>query len=314
MPNQWIPAGLFGLIIGAALTPATIPLALRLGLVDRPGGRKQHAAATPLLGGLALYLTVVTAVRLFDPGRGAGLLAAVSAAFGVGLFDDWAKTHGRELGPLPKLLMQLLPTLLFLAAGRRIFYLSNPFGTLLVLPLPLDYVLTALWLLGITNTVNFIDGMDGLAAGIVAVGALTLLVVALRMGNPTAAVWLSALLGACLGFLRFNRPPARLFMGDSGSNFLGFTMAALSVEGYFKTATVMGLIVPVFALAVPVLNGLFVVLWRLASGRRIYEARSDHSFNQLHRAGLGQWQTVVVFVLLAAALSASGLALAFRAH
>lgn len=317
------------------LVPRAMALAQRTGLVDHPGGRKTHAQPTPLLGGLAMAVPVLLAGVLLAPaapgavapagavaGAGAAvapwvLPAAALLAFLVGLVDDFAKSRRRDLGAAAKLAGQLAPALLLVAAGVEINYFTNPFGGgVIYLPDWLDIPLTLCWLVGMTNAVNFIDGLDGLAAGVVGVAAFTLAIVALALGQIHTAVWVAAVLGACMGFLRYNFPPARIFMGDAGSNFLGFTVAAIALSGYFKTATLAGLVVPLFALSLPVLNGFFVVIRRMARGRSLIQALSvpdrEHSFDVLRRKGFNTMETVLIFLLVAMALSAAGMGLALR--
>lgn len=294
------------------LTPRVATWAERLGVVDRPGGRHTHTRVTPMLGGVAIFAGVLAAALLFAPDL--PLLFTALLALLVGLADDLSKSRGWELPPLPKFLGQLLPSVVLMAwGGVTIGYLTNPLGPgVLYLPDWLDYAVTLLWLVGMTNAVNFIDGMDGLAAGVVSIGAFTLLVMALVFGAGSTAVWVAALLGANLAFLRYNFHPASIFMGDAGSNFLGFVLAAISVKGYFKATTVAGLAAPVLALSLPVLNGLFVVIRRVASGRKFYEAGRDHSFDFIkNRMGLNTMETVLTFLMVAMLLSGTALGLAW---
>ncbi len=328
--GSWV----LSLVLTLWLIPRVMELARRTGLLDRPGGRKTHEVPTPLLGGLGMLLPVLLSGLLLAPGApvvavmGAGggpapataprwvLPVGAMLAFLVGLLDDYAKSRGRDLPAVPKLLGQFVPAALLVAAGINMNYVSNPLGGVVFLPDWLDIPLTVCWLVGMTNAVNFIDGLDGLAAGVVGVATFTLTIVALVLGQINTAVWVAALMGACIGFLRYNFPPARIFMGDAGSNFLGFTLAAVSLSGYFKTATVAGLVVPLFALGLPVLNGVFVVARRMWKGRSFVQALSvgdrEHSFDLLKRRGFNTMETVLIFMLMAMALSAAGLGLALR--
>lgn len=309
-------AGLGAFLLAYFLTPQAAKVATRLGLVKYPGGRHLHAKPTPLLGGLALFAGIYIA----------GLAAAPDLAMAIclplamisGLVDDWCKCKGVELPALPKLILQLLPAVSFVLLGHTISYLSNPFGDgLIVLPLWLDWGLTIAWLVGMTNAVNFLDGMDGLLAGITSVAAFSLMVIALIKDAPFTASWMVAILGACLAFLRYNFPPAKLFMGDTGSNFLGFTLAALAVSGYFKAATLAGLVAPLLALFIPLFNVVYVILRRMRQGRSFVEALTvadlEHSFNVLgRRTGFNTMETVLVFILMGMMVSAVGVAWAGR--
>lgn len=297
------------------LTPRFALLAERTGVVDRPGGRHTHERVTPMLGGVAIAIGVLVAAMLFAPDF--PLLAAALLALLVGLADDISKSRGWELPPLPKFVGQLLPAIVLMAwGGVTIGYITNPIGPgVLYLPGWLDYGLTLFWLVGMTNAVNFIDGMDGLASGVVSIAAFTLLIMALVHGVGPTAIWVAALLGANLAFLRYNFHPASIFMADAGSNFLGFLLAAISVSGYFKATTLAGLAAPVLALSLPVLNGLFVVVRRLASGRKFYEAGRDHSFDFIKaRMGLNTMETVLTFLMVAMLLSGTALGLAWASR
>lgn len=292
------------------LTPKASRLAERTEILDRPGGRHVHTRITPMLGGLAIYAGTVTAATLFAPSL--PLLVAGTMAMLVGLADDYHKARGRELAVLPKLLGQFLPAVTLMAWGYTIGFVTNPFGPgVLYLNWWVDYPLTLIWLVGMTNAVNFIDGMDGLASGVVGIAAFTLLIMALMKDSAQTAVWVVSILGACLAFLRYNFHPASIFMGDAGSNFLGFMLAALSVTGYFKVTTLAGLAAPVLALSLPVLNGVFVVVRRLSKGQKFYEAQPDHSFNLVKKMGFNTMETVLIFMLVAMLLSGTALSLAW---
>lgn len=296
------------------LTPRIRRLAEATNMVDMPRGRHAHAHTTPLLGGVAIFLGVMLSAMLLAPDLALGV--SLPLAFAAGLVDDYYKCRGKDLGAIAKLVLQFLPAVVFVLLGHTIDHISNPFGPgMLILPWWLDYPLTLAWLVGMTNAVNFLDGMDGLATGLVAIAAFTLLIIALVKGALPVAIWVGATVGACLAFLRFNFHPAQIFMGDAGSNFLGFLLAAIAVMGYFKAATLMGLAAPLLALAVPVLNAVFVIVRRLRQGKSLVQAFTladlEHSFNVLHRkAGFNPMETVLVFLLGAMLISASALGIA----
>jgi UDP-GlcNAc:undecaprenyl-phosphate GlcNAc-1-phosphate transferase len=309
-------AGLGAFLLAYLLTPQAARLAVRLGLVKYPGGRHLHKEPTPLLGGLALFAGIYIAGMIAAPDL--ALAICLPLAMISGLVDDWCKCKGVDLPALPKLILQLLPAVTFVLLGRTISYVSNPFDDgVIVLPLWLDWGLTIAWLVGMTNAVNFLDGMDGLLAGVTSVAAFSLMVIALIKDAPFTASWMVAILGASLAFLRYNFPPAKLFMGDTGSNFLGFTLAALAVSGYFKAATLAGLVAPLLALFIPLFNVVFVILRRMRQGRSFVEALTvadlEHSFNVLgRRTGFNTMETVLVFILMGMLVSAVGVAWAGR--
>jgi UDP-GlcNAc:undecaprenyl-phosphate GlcNAc-1-phosphate transferase len=293
------------------LTPRMIRLANVTGLVKMPGGRHVHARTTPLLGGLALFAGVMIPGLLLAPNLTLGI--TLPLALLAGLVDDYSKCKAADLPALPKLVLQFLPAILFLVLGNGIDYMSNPFGPgMLVLPWWIDVPLTLAWLVGMTNAVNFLDGMDGMLAGITAVAAFTLLVMALAQGSDLTAVWMAATLGACLAFLRYNAHPAAIFMGDAGSNFLGFLLAAIAVVGYFKAATLAGIAAPLLVLFIPMFNVAFVIIRRMRKGKSfiqaLTEADLEHSFNVLRRRmDFSPLETVLVFLMAAIFFSASAL-------
>lgn len=294
--------GAFGLAAAVTylLVPPLIRLAQHLGLVKEPGGRHIHRHPTPLLGGAALFLGTASAGMLLATDW--RFLTALSLAFAVGLLDDWLKCRGRELSALPKLFLQMLPALLWVSGGHTIRFLSHPLPNVgyILLPTWLSTLFTLIWLLGMMNAVNFIDGMDGLAAGVVQLSATFLALTALLRGDVAVAVWLAAIAGACLAFLRFNFHPAKVFMGDAGSNVLGFFLAALAIRGYLKTATLTSLAASFLFFAIPLFNVGFVLLRRLRLGKSFYRALTEgdleHSFNVVSRKfRLTPTQTVALF-------------------
>lgn len=293
------------------LTPRVARLAVRTGMVKKPGGRHIHASATPLLGGLALFAGIEGAAMLLAPNAALGITLPLALA--AGLIDDYCKCTGADLPALPKLVLQLLPAGIFVAMGHTINHVSNPFGPgMLILPWWIDIPLTMAWLVGMTNAMNFLDGMDGLLAGITAVAAFTLLIMAITQGAGETAVWVIATLGACLAFLRYNFHPASIFMGDGGSNFLGFLLAAIAVTGYFKAATLAGLAAPLLVLFIPMFNVAFVVLRRMRKGKTFLQALTEgdleHSFNVFkQRMDFNPMETVLVFLMAAMFFSASAL-------
>jgi UDP-GlcNAc:undecaprenyl-phosphate GlcNAc-1-phosphate transferase len=302
------------------LTPASMAAARWLKLIDYPGGRKIHRQPTPLFGGAAIMVsTLLTALALApDYPKKLPLVVASLLAFCVGLIDDWVKSRHKDLPALPKFMLQSIPALLLIASGVTIRYVSNPLGPgMLWLPHWLDIVLTFGWILGVTNAINFIDGADGLAAGVTGIGSLTMLAVAISMHTPQAAftaAWSAALLGSVSGFLRHNAPPARIFMGDAGSNFLGFVLAAIALTGYFKTASIVGLAVPLLALALPIFNGFFVVLRRMRKGQTLLSALAhgdtEHAFNLIQRKGHTDRETVLICIVAAMICSMAALTIA----
>lgn len=255
------------------LTPLTARLANRLGILDHPGPNKSHTTATPYLGGLAVALAL--AAGLFSGAAGellAILLAGLGLSF-VGLMDDqklvrWWVKLGAEI---------LAGYALWLAGVR-----GGLFGVEV-----LDLALTILWVVAVTNAVNMLDNMDGLAPGVAAISALTFFAIAAQRGDFLVGAFSLAVAGASFGFLVWNFPPARVFLGDSGTLLLGFMLAALGLKldlvgetGFIRSA------VPILALGVPLLDMAFVVIDRARGGRRIYQGGTDHSSHRLAAFGL----------------------------
>jgi UDP-GlcNAc:undecaprenyl-phosphate GlcNAc-1-phosphate transferase len=263
-------------------TPGVIRLAAWLGAVDLPGGRKRHASPVPRIGGLAVFLgffagmafaAFATGNLLTIPQTGVywrGLAFAATALLLVGLFDD---LYG--LRYYWKFAAQIIAAVYIWSCGFRIETISHPMGGNLDLEL-LSFPLTILWIVGITNAVNLIDGLDGLAAGIALITTLAVAVIAFARGQLGVTAAAVALAGSLLGFLRFNFNPARIFLGDSGSMFLGFVLAVTSVRGSQKGPTAVAILVPLLVLGLPLLDTGLTVLRRLYRLRN-HGKRSENS-------------------------------------
>lgn len=307
---------LIALILTILLTPMVRSFAPEIGAVDKPSARKVHHSNIPRTGGIAIYFGFLVAVLfglLFLGGlRGStinlrpmlGILLGGSIVLLLGLMDDVYR-----LKPWFKFLVQLLGAGVAIYFGVEISFVSNPFNGLV----PLGYVaipLTLLWLVGMTNAINLIDGLDGLAAGVTAISAGTLFFVALRTHQLGAALLMLALAGTALGFLRFNFNPASVFLGDSGSYFLGFILAAASIIGVFKTTLVVALIVPILILGVPIFDTSFAVIRRLRNKKNPFAADNRHIHHLLLRAGLSQREAVFAIYIVCLILSAIALGMA----
>ena len=290
----WLRAALALFLAGALshlFTPPVRSLALRLGAVDRPGGRRVNRRPVPRMGGLAIALGFLTAAPALCPLDGplGGLLGGALLIVWMGAADDLF-----DLRPMLKLLIQLAAALIAVRGGVVLGAISVPSGGSVSLPPLLAAALTVLWLVACTNAVNLIDGLDGLAVGVSALGSLSMLIVALAVSAPAVAVLLAALCGACLGFLPYNGSPARIFMGDAGSQFLGFALGALSVMGLLKFHTLVSFFVPLLALSVPLTDTAFAVCRRLWRGQSPFHADRGHIHHRLLDLGLSQRQAVAV--------------------
>jgi len=292
-------------------------LAIRLGFVDQPNARKIHAEPIPLLGGLPLYVGFVVPAGLLGKAGSTfwGIAVGGLIIFLVGVFDDYYKTRGKDFRAWPKFLMQILAAVVLVAFGVNIAGVNLPFHHgYFAFPLWLSTLTTILWVVAITNMMNLLDGVDGLAAGISAISAMTLFFVALLKGQLPMAILAVILMGSALGFLRHNFHPARIFMGDAGATFLGYVLAAIAVQGAFKSATLVSLVVPVLALGVPILDTVWVIVRRLRENRPIYVADKEHTFHLLMKSGLSQVQTVAFLYLLGLCFSLASIVVVLAVH
>lgn len=303
---------LWGFLIAAgvvlALTPAVTRAARVLGVIDEPGeGRRIHRAPVPRLGGVALLLAImVPSLAFLDlSGPYRGILIGAAIACGVGLVDDF-----RGLPWWAKLVGQLGAAAAPVGFGVTLDRFTFPFVGIHTLPGWVAIAVTIVWIVAVMNMMNFLDGMDGLAAGVGGIAAATFAVIALSLGKPEAAVLSAIVAGACFAFLRHNFYPARIFMGDSGSLMLGFTLATIPIQGLLKTAAVAALFLPLVVLLVPIIDTSFVVAKRLKYGQPIYQADAWHLHHRFANIGFSQRRTVAY--LWAWCLVLAGAALATR--
>lgn len=316
MPDS-LDALLAFLLAGAvtlALTPLTIRLARRSGAIDRPGPRSLHELPTPKLGGLAILAGVLVAGAIWLPAgvETRAILAGAAAIAVVGFLDDVY-----ELGAATKLLGQTVAVIVPVAAGVTVESFTFPFlgrvdpGSVeLVAGVDLGDVGTVIGIVAAINVINLIDGVDGLAAGVCAIAATAFAVIALSLDRNAAGVLAALTAGASLGFLRHGFPPARTFMGDTGSNLLGFLLGAIAVQGALKTNAVIALFLPLIVLAVPILDTGFVVAKRLKYGQPIYRADTWHFHHRMANIGFSRRRTLAY--LYGWTLTMAGLALALR--
>ncbi|HUZ15855.1 MAG TPA: MraY family glycosyltransferase [Gaiellaceae bacterium] len=311
---QVVWGALVAFVIVVLLTPAVGGMARMIGAVDAPGGRRLNLRPIPRLGGLALFLGIFVPSLAFLPlGRETrGLLLGAAIAVTVGAIDDfrglrwWEKLAGQTLAAA-------VPTWFGVWVDRFTF----PFIGIHALPAWAGVPLTILWIVAIMNMVNFLDGLDGLAAGVAGIAGLTFAVIALSLGKPDAAIMSAIVFGACLGFLRHNFYPARIFMGDSGALLLGFVLAALSVQGLLKTAATVALFFPLLVLAVPIVDTTFVVARRLRHGEKVFEGDQAHLHHRFLRRGFSQPRAALTIWAWCLSLAAAALAtrfIPFRAH
>ena len=312
-------AFLVALVLALVLVPMTKWLAVRVGAIDYPNERSLHIVPTPKLGGLGILVAAVVAGFLWLPSdteSHAIIYGAIAIAY-LGFLDDVF-----ELPAAPKLLGQVVAVVIPVSAGVTVQNFTVPFfgrltpGTVDLFHLwgttiQLGDVATVLGLVAIINVINLIDGVDGLAAGVAVISALTLATIALSLDRTAAGVLAALTAGAALGFLRWGFPPASTFMGDTGSNLLGYLLGAVAVQGALKTNAVVALFLPLLILAVPILDTGFVVAKRLKYGRPIYKADRWHFHHRMADIGFSQRRTLVYLYGWTAVMSALALALRF---
>ena len=305
---------LLSLLISAAvsfgITPIVKRMAYKVGAVDVPkDARRMHSVPIPRLGGLAIAIAFLLTVLLFanvdEQMRGILLGAVVILVLGV--LDDCL-----TLRAWFKFLVQIFAAYLVTSHGCTIRYFSNPIVTSSVQYLDLgkwSVPITIVWIVAITNAVNFIDGLDGLAVGVSAISAATLLVIALLVAESNIAIVVAALLGACLGFLPYNFNPAKIFMGDTGSTFLGFILASLSIQGMFKLYAIISFAVPFLMLGIPIFDICFAIIRRLAKHQNPMKADRGHIHHRLIDMGFSQKQAVAITYMLTAMLGLAAVVL-----
>ncbi|WP_062495619.1 MraY family glycosyltransferase [Paenibacillus sp. 32O-W] len=312
----YILAFLIAFLFVYVLIPPIGRLAFCIDFVDKPRKdveRKIHREPIPLTASYVMFLGFFIAYLLVS--REFNMETAAIFAGGVlliviGTIDDWYKTKGKDFPALPKMIVQVSAAVLVYASGIAFTGFYNPMsGEYVVLPEILQFILTILWIFGVTTVINFSDGMDGLAGGLAAISAITLFIVALAKGQSSSAVMAIALVGITLAYLRYNKPPAKIFMGDAGATFLGFILAVIALDGAFKQATVLSLFIPILALGVPIFDNLFVVAKRFMQGKAIYEADASQAHYRLLRSGMTQKQAVLFLYLISTCLSLSSIIL-----
>jgi UDP-GlcNAc:undecaprenyl-phosphate GlcNAc-1-phosphate transferase len=305
----YLPGGFLILVVAFTsvylLTPLVGKLALKIGAVDVPGDRKVHQKVMPRLGGLGIYLSFIVIMLLTQEMSRplVGLLLGGTCITLLGVCDDIFNLPARV-----KLAGQILAALLVVAFGVRVEFLTNPFHNMIVLG-HLAIPVTIFWIVGVTNALNLIDGLDGLAAGTVVISALTLAASAWLEGHVFIVFWTLLLASCVLGFLPHNFHPARIFMGDNGSMFLGFNLAVLSILGLGKGVTAISLFIPVLIVGTPLLDTVLAVARRLVNHRPLFQADKQHLHHCLLGMGLSQRQTVLVLYLVNICLGGSALLL-----
>lgn len=280
--------------VAVVMTPVSIWLAPKIGAMDIPkDDRRVHTRAVPRFGGMAIFLGIMVSTIIFvlpqfvDKQAIIGIMLGSIVIFAGGVVDDL-----KELSPKAKLLIQLMSACIVYGFGIRMTFigvvLSGTVGTVAT------FLLTVAWIVGMINAMNLIDGLDGLAAGIASIAALCIAYAAYIHGHYLAATAMLAIAGGSLGFLPYNFNPAKCFMGDCGSQFLGFCLATYALIQPVKSATVMAIALPVIVMAIPIFDTLFAILRRVVRRKSIVEGDKEHLHHRIMKAGFGQKRTVML--------------------
>jgi len=285
----WLSAAL-AFITAMLVTPLAIKTAIKYNIVDQPNLRKVHIKPVPRMGGIAIYAAFVVgtlALGLYSR-QVASLLIGGTLVMLFGFVDDV-----KGISPKVKLLGQLLASLVLVYGGFSVQFITNPFNGGIISLGIFAVPVTVLWLTGISNAVNLIDGLDGLSAGVSSIAALCMAAVCLAQGNTLSAALAVILAASALGFLRYNFNPAKTFMGDCGSLFLGFILGAVAILGLSKGATVVSIFIPLIIMGIPIFDTFFAIVRRMFLHKPIFGADKGHLHHSLLSLGLSHKQTVL---------------------
>ena len=290
------------------ITPILIKLSFKYSFTDKPTKRKKHKGETPLCGGLAMFIgffTVYFTVNNYTSIKEKSWILLGSALILlIGLIDDSFKTRGKEFPIYPRLIIQLLAAFIIFKSGIVFRGFTNPFtGVYIQLSGIIQFILTITWIFGVTTVINWSDGMDGLAGGLSLISSITFAAAAIILGQSESISMSLIVTGVTLGFLMYNKYPAKIFMGDSGANFLGFILSIIALDGAFKQATLMSLFIPILALAIPIFDNLFVIIKRFMDGKPVYQADRSQIHYRLEAKGFTPKQVVTYINMVSLAFS-----------
>ena len=290
--SLWAPLVVAALVT-ALITPLSILLAPKLGAMDVPrDARRVHNKPMPRFGGIAIYAGIMAGLAIFAQTQRhlPAIMVGCTLIYILGAIDDL-----KGMKPVVKFAGQVVCASVVFAMGLRINFVTNWFGEgHMDLGIAVCYFVTVIWLVAITNAVNLVDGLDGLAAGISAISALSIAYISYIHGWYGPTICMMVLAGACIGFLPFNFHPAKTFMGDGGSQLLGFSIAALSILGTVKSATVVAVVIPVLVLGLPIIDTAMAIVRRTLRHQSIASADKEHLHHRILRAGFGQRRAVLL--------------------
>lgn len=297
------------LAVSLAATPLVRKFAVKIGAMDIPkDNRRVHKTPVPLIGGLAIYISFVVTVLFFiplsDQNQIIGLLIGGTLIMLAGLLDDIKPMRAKF-----KLVVQIAAAVILVYFGITIKFVSNPFDSITGMSDIgwLSIPATIFWIVGVTNAFNLIDGLDGLAAGVACISCITLFIVSILNGRVTTALLTATLAGSTLGFIPYNFNPAKIFMGDTGAQLLGFLLAAISIQGAVKSAAAIAITVPILALGLPIYDTLMAIIRRSINRKPVSQADKGHLHHKLLDMGLSQRQTVLVMYVISGILGVSAI-------
>lgn len=290
------------------LTPLLMKLAFKYNFTDKPTKRKAHRGVIPLSGGITMFIgffiTYFIVFYNYNFSEKYGIFIGSVLIVSIGMMDDYYKSKGKEFAIFPRLIVQLLAAIIIYNSGISFRGFTNPFTDIYItLPPLLQFLLTVTWIFGVTTVINWSDGMDGLAGGLSFISAMTFAATAIILSQPPSLLFSLITAGVVLGFLYYNRYPAKVFMGDSGANFLGFILSIIALDGAFKQATVLSLLIPILALAVPIFDNLFVIFKRFSEGKPVYQADRSQIHYRLEEKGLTTKQVVTYISIISLTFS-----------
>lgn len=294
---KYLIATILSFSIVFILTPILMKVALKYNFTDKPTKRKKHRGPIPLCGGISMFIGffIPYFIVFYDhPFKEKyGIFIGALLILIIGVVDDYYKSIGKEFAIIPRLIVQLLAAIIVYKSGVVFQGFTNPFtNTYVVLPTIIQFILTITWIFGVTTVINWSDGMDGLAGGLSFISAMTFAASALILSQSPSLLFSLMIAGVVLAFLFYNKYPARIFMGDSGANFLGFILSIIALDGAFKAATILSLLIPILALAVPIFDNIFVIFKRFSEGKPIYQADRSQLHYRLEAKGLNTKQVV----------------------
>lgn len=309
LANSYIPVLLSAFVIAFFSMPLVIKFAHKIGAIDHPDQRKVHTHNMPRLGGMAIFLAFTVCMVLIARVSGPflGLIYGAVIIFLVGMLDDIY-----QLSPRVKLVGQTVAAGVAIYFGVQVHFVTNPFDGLFELGF-LSIPLTFLWIVGVSNAINLIDGLDGLAAGVSGIAAIAMGIVSLVQGQADVALAAFVLVAAIAGFLPYNFYPAKTFMGDGGSNLLGFVLACLAIMGTAKSATLISLFIPIVILGIPIFDTFFAIIRRINNKAPIFLPDKAHLHHRLMALGMSHRRSVVIIYGISAFFSTVAVVLTFVA-